>query len=703
MMKRNDGKYNRPSRLQFMAAALAWLQVLLPIGLRADVPNAVTIRQEQGGVRILFRGVVGQHATLQSSTDLSGSNWTSLAGQVVGTNGVAEFSDASITNTPRRFFRVAASNDVSLFLGAIGNEDESFAFQLNKTNTAAFVTQLPARGQLFQFDGSVISNVPARISDTNGFVRFRAAPNENGSNYAALGYVVEELDGSLHAGEATLHVAPVPDPPEGDFDSVYTPEDTPVIIPLTFRDPDLAHEGDHIQLYIFDPVPCVNATDLDCAGFLYQVENDDQTRGAIITEFNTPVTNPRGLVMFVPKPDFHGGTVFVRRIVDSYGLEALASVFLGTLQVNDPPVAFSHTVRARNSERLTLAVAHFADIDPGDITRLRYRFLTLPETGRLLSGTYEPITTNQWFDYPAQLEWFYELPDVPTNDCAALVATGTNMASYTYIVMDPAGATATATDRVDIIDFNIPPTASAPFAVTNREDVSLEYAISNAPIVINMNERDGERVYLFITQLPQHGRLYFQHRDETWGYVTHTNFQLLDYFYDGEQMRVFYVPDPDFSTDGGAPDSFSFRVMDWSLNEWRCQPTVLLYVTNVADAPQTQTFRPATNKNQSIVFSFPAIDPDLAYGDQITAYVLPPTVGQLFQVKSDNVTPSAQITDPMGWTAVSNKERFVMFVPPMDYVGTAQLQYYFEDSYGLPSSPPPQSGGTPLFIDILDK
>jgi hypothetical protein len=433
------------------------------------------------------------------------------------------------------------------------------------------------------------------------------------------------------------------------------------------------------------------------------VESDDQTRGAIITEPNTPVTNPRGLVMFVPKPNFHGGTVFARRFVDSYGLEARASVFLGTLQVNDPPVAISKTVRARNSERLTLTTGYFIDIDPGDYNALRYRFLTLPATGRLLSGSLQPITTNQWFEYPEQLEWLYELPDLPTNDCTALVPTGTNIASYTYMVMDPAGATATATDQVDIVDFNIPPTATAPFAVTNREDASLEYAISNAPIVIDVNDRDGERVFFFIMQIPQHGRLYFQHRDETWGYVTHTNFQLLDYFQGGDQPRLFYVPDPDFSSDGGQPDSFSFRILDLSLNEWRCQPTVLLYVTNVPDAPQTQTFRPSTDEDHPIVFSFPFIDPDLPYGDAITAHVLPPTVGQLFQVKSDNVTPGDQITDPMSWTAVSNKERFVMFVPPADYVGTAQLQYYFEDSFGLRSSPPPQSGGTPLFIDVLDK
>ena len=104
---------------------------------------------------------------------------------------------------------------------------------------------------------------------------------------------------------------------------------------------------------------------------------------------------------------------------------------------------------------------------------------------------------------------------------------------------------------------------------------------TNNPIVIDVNDREGGRVFFFIVQPPQHGLLYYFNRDETLGVVTTNNFQVLDTFAPNEDPHLFYVPDPDYNTDGALPDSFTFRIFDEQLLEWRCQPTVNLYVTGV--------------------------------------------------------------------------------------------------------------------------
>jgi hypothetical protein len=60
------------------------------------------------------------------------------------------------------------------------------------------------------------------------------------------------------------------------------------------------------------------------------------------------------------------------------------------------------------------------------------------------------------------------------------------------MVRDPAGASATAREQIDILDVNIPLVATWPAAVTNIEDTTFEMA-TNTPIVIHLSDRDGDR------------------------------------------------------------------------------------------------------------------------------------------------------------------------------------------------------------------
>src|SRR5207247_8012336 len=151
------------------------------------------------------------------------------------------------------------------------------------------------------------------------------------------------------------------------------------------------------------------------------------------------------------------------------------------------------------------------------------------------------------------------LPAPDPNDCTARIPTRTNIASYTYMIRDSSKATAPATHQVDILDVNVPPTAQWPAAVTNVQDAKLE-SVTNSPMVIHLDDRDGDRIFFTVTRLPEHGRLYFQNRDEEWEYVTSTNFQVLDYFFPGDDLNLFFVLDSGFNTEACQPDCFASRV-----------------------------------------------------------------------------------------------------------------------------------------------
>jgi hypothetical protein len=594
---------------------VACLQMSLPRFAHAEMPNTITISQSTAGqIRILFHGLPGELAALQTTKGLGISHWTTLTFAVVQTNGVAAFSDVVEPNAPGRFYRVAVPGNARLSLRLTAEEDELLPIVLAPTNSpgetavGAFITELPKHGQLFQFDGAAISNTPALVTDSSLRVQFQAARDENGTNYAAFRFVLGDSAGSLEAGEATLDVNPVPDAPGIVFPwTVETAEDTPVIFQLPIIDPDLDQGGDTIRISIVDPVPCISLQSLDCLGQLYQVENDDLTRGALIDQPNTPVTNPRGLLMFVPKADAHGGTIFLPQLEDSYGLRSdLHSVWLHVLQVNDPPTAASQTNPVQNSQGYGVIYPFVNDVDPGHYQALEIRLLSLPETGRLMLGGVTPATTNDWLPASSVAwAWYVPVPD----DCAAPIPVGTNIASFHYIVRDPVGATAVAREQLDIIDVNVSPVPTWPVAVTNVEDTTFE-AATNSPIVIHLDDRDEDRVYFFIVRPPAHGRLFFQSRDETWRFVTASNFQVLDSFYPGEHPRFFYVPDPDFHTDGREPDRFSFRVTDWQLNTWRCEPVVNLYVTGVNDSPVAQSEVLTNDMNQTLSVTLVATDPE---------------------------------------------------------------------------------------------
>jgi hypothetical protein len=68
----------------------------------------LTVLQWLGGVRLQFQVVSGRSYTLQGRDELTGGTWVNLQDfSPAQTNGFAEFTDFSTTDSPGRFYRVA--------------------------------------------------------------------------------------------------------------------------------------------------------------------------------------------------------------------------------------------------------------------------------------------------------------------------------------------------------------------------------------------------------------------------------------------------------------------------------------------------------------------------------------------------------------------------------------------------------------------
>lgn len=329
------------------------------------------------------------------------------------------------------------------------------------------ILTLPAHGTL-----EFLTDVWRRVAFPGNIVAFGQGGSSNvtfryvpGANYYNDNRVPDSFTWTLQDRQdrlarcgprtVSLWVTNVPDAPAIVTPwTITTAEDTPVSLQLPIIDPDLEHGGDTIQVFVAEPVPCIFPEAIDCLGLLYQVENDDVTRGALIDQPKTLVTHPRGLVMFVPQGDRHGTTACEFQLEDNHGSRSAETVvLLAVTPVNDAPTAASRAVQMRNTDPFFAVTPFVSDVDSG------------PTAGRLTTALADSPNTNDWL-LENTVTWAY-YPPIP-DDCAEPIPTGTNIASYRYLVRDPAGATAEAREQIDIVDVNIPPVPTWPVAVTNR-------------------------------------------------------------------------------------------------------------------------------------------------------------------------------------------------------------------------------------------
>ena len=585
-------------------------------------------------VRVTCRAPTGGFYALQAARLLSpDAAWLVLTSGSVPENGLLEFLDNDPGKAGSRFYRALAVASLFPTTGTVtGREDETFTFTLDgidpqsgSTNFAATITQLPAHGQLFQFDQTPITNVPTVLTDPARRGKFLAQTNKNGHPYTSFRYNVGANGMVSPEGDVEVIVTPVPDAPlcqfpgnstcaPGQINRVQTQEDTPVVFALGVTDPDLDEEGDAITVYAM-PLPPSSLP----LGRLYQLQGDGVTRGDEIVAANTVVTHPKHLLMYVPPPDGNGCPLAASEYwaQDSYGLrsDGLAQVLLDVAPVNDPPVA-----RPRDHSGSTDILELPVSLDGYDVDNpygtLALRLLSLPEQGTLVTWPGAvPIQTNT--SYPFTIGLVYQLP-LP-QDCNQQIPTGAALASFTWSLTDPSNLTAVATDTISIWPGNQRPTPVGPASVG-----TIEHDTNGVAIALGGTDPEGYDIIPVILALPQHGQL-----KSEFGLISSPGD--LPPVPSGGSRTIIYVPDPDFASDRpdfgtglSVPDSFRWTVRDnppansgIAPVASRCEPTVTLYVTNVNDPPiisgpasGTAHYLPGAHTISAVFTNITVVDPD---------------------------------------------------------------------------------------------
>ncbi len=145
-------------------------------------------------------------------------------------------------------------------------------------------------------------------------------------------------------------MTPVNDPPVAVNDTITTPEDTPVTIPVMGNDSDA--EADPLT------VTEINGTPVTIGGPGVPVT------GGVVT------LDPSGNPVFTPNADFNGTPTFTYTVDDGNGGTDTATVTVDVTPVNDPPVAVNDTAATRGGEAVVLDLpGNDRDVD-GDVLRV---------------------------------------------------------------------------------------------------------------------------------------------------------------------------------------------------------------------------------------------------------------------------------------------------------------------------------------------
>ena len=493
-----------------LIGALVFLTaVLCGRGAGAD---RLTIQPTTNGIVLSVQGQPAATYALQWARNLGFSNWLTRDIRVSETNGTCVFFDTVASNTSARFYRVARfTPPATLTSNIFGPEDGLFTFSLEGADPeykddllAAFITSLPTSGQLFQHDGTPVVSAPAVVTDGTRRLQFRGATDEYGNPYTTFHYAISNIQSGVvsQPGRIEVVLTPVPDAPIVTSHEPVTQEESPIIFQLTAHDPD----GDDETLVFYTKPPG--------SGALYQVEADGVSPGARISSISsfTQVTNPQGLLYYVPLADDFGFTSIFYYVEDTKGLRSSPSPEDGGAQlpihiepVNDPPIVRSsvYAIDGEQFESIPL-YPDVSDIDiyPHDMSAVSLRFTSFSDDGEVFLGMIGdvavPVVLGQ--EYSLRSPFNYRLP-LPA-DCRQRRPTGTNTLAYT--VTDPQGGTASGTITIIVTQSgNLPPHTTGPFALQKWQTNGIQFRMGAV-------DPEGDDVIMDIVGYPDGGiRVWF--------------------------------------------------------------------------------------------------------------------------------------------------------------------------------------------------
>ena len=425
------------------------------VGVNADGTLAFTPAANVSGDVVIHYSVA----------DPSGATSTATLTVHVGPNTPPEGADATVT--------LAEDSTRSFAPADFGFSDLDAGQALANVR----IDTLPAAGTL-TFNGSpVVAGQVIAASDLAQLV-FTPAPDANGTGYAAFSFSVQDSAGAFDTAPntITIDVTPVADPAAiSGTGNGATVEDTVLTTSgkLDITDPDAGEAGFVAQTHV---AGAHGTFSIDAAGhWTYTLNNAD------------PAVQALGQGQALPNE------VFTVRSIDNTTVDVTVAI-LGT---NDTPVAVQDGAALAASSTLTAdaangVLANDTDVDTGDTKAVSaISFGATPGTvGSALVGTYGTLTLHADGSYSYQA----------TQPAAGSLTQGqTATDSFSYTMVDAAGASSTSTLTFTVTGVNDAP-AATPDVATVIEDTPLLVPAGSASGLLQNDHDADSGATLSITQ-----------------------------------------------------------------------------------------------------------------------------------------------------------------------------------------------------------
>jgi hypothetical protein len=544
--------------------------------------NLLTVSLVTNQPSLQFFGNVGPYF-VQTSTNLQ--TWLNAGARLAWPTGYFSFSNPATPPGQTLFFRAATGASAPLITNYLAsgtaNVQVDFALGIEGGPGSPFwatILTLPSQGALFQDDGTAITQVPARVTSAHGILHYFGPINGYGTDFAPFQYkITRQADGldslpatfrfSLGLDYPTVSPATFPAAPEWGGGTN---------LPLIATDPDLIYPSNHIQFFVIFP---------PTRGTLYQVNPDGTPNlGEPITNDDTVVENSSNWVYYLPPGGQYGTPYesFTVEAVNSFGVSsAPASLPVSIYFVDSPPLALPGVVTGMSDDLYLGGQLPFSDFDRNLAT---IRFPSLPARGQLYYSNQQlpPASTN--LVSPANYIFACDpsgggfvtfVTDSHTNGVPCIPDFndyGANYASFTYIVTDVDGESAT---NSVIVNVSQGPPFSVPSGPTNYTG-SVDFPIS---FQLSATNQDGSlpdpgNVIVLLDSLPAHGQLSVQGFPIT--SVAATGLTLATPF--------VYTPDSGYYSPAGNPDGFSYRLNNGH-DAMQCSASVTLTVLQIQTTP----------------------------------------------------------------------------------------------------------------------
>lgn len=401
-------------------------------------------------------------------------------GQVLGISAVSNAQHGTIALLPNGFLQFTPERD---YFGAAG-----FSYTVSDENGGSVTGQVvvnlapvndaPAlMGETVPFNEDEIQTISAagllandadvdnphsslRIVSVGNATHGSASLNPDGSirftpeaDYfgpALFTYTVSDGSGGFSVGTATLDIAPINDAPRLLGDSLTLDEDTQAhfsISSLLANDVDVdnLHTDLHITAATIDPASAANGS----------------------------VSIVAGQIVFVPTLNFNGQASFTYTVSDGLGGVSNTSVNLTFDPINDTPVANSELVFGKRDISYTLTQAALLANDTDVETPSS---LHISSIGNVQHGT-------------ATLNLDGSVRFTPDSGYGG-------RGSFDYVVMDPNGASSSATAQIDFSRINTSPLTTND-SFSGFEDVA--FSITASQLLVNDIDADNAQADLHVT------------------------------------------------------------------------------------------------------------------------------------------------------------------------------------------------------------